>query len=96
MSILIFTPEDHKYRSIDVTDLTNWLSVTSFIGNFKQPFDADKIAEKSAKNKKSKWYGMTPDDIKAAWKAEALRATTLGTWYHNCREADICELNTIE
>ena len=96
MSILIFTPEDHKYRSIDVTDLTNWLSVTSFIGNFKQPFDADKIAEKSAKNKKSKWYGMTPDDIKAAWKAEALRATTLGTWYHNCREADICELSTIE
>jgi hypothetical protein len=96
MSILIFTPEDHKYRSIDVTDLTNWLSVTSFIGNFKQPFDADKIAEKSAKNKKSKWYGMTPDDIKAAWKAEALRATTLGTWYHNCREADICELTTIE
>ena len=96
MSILIFTPEDHKYRSIDVTDLTNWLSVTSFIGNFKQPFDADKIAEKSAKNKKSKWHGMTPEDIKAAWKAEALRATTLGTWYHNCREADICELTTIE
>lgn len=96
MSILIFTPEDHKYRSIDVTDLTNWLSVTSFIGNFKQPFDADKIAEKSAKNKKSKWHGMTPEDIKAAWKAEALRATTLGTWYHNCREADLCELTTIE
>jgi hypothetical protein len=96
MSILIFTPEDHKYRSIDVTDLTNWLSVTRFIGNFKQPFDADKIAEKSAKNKKSKWHGMTPEDIKAAWKAEALRATTLGTWYHNCREADICELTTIE
>jgi hypothetical protein len=96
MSILIFTPEDHKYRSIDVTDLTDWLSVTSFIGNFKQPFDADKIAEKSAKSKKSKWYGMTPEEIKAAWKAEALRATTLGTWYHNCREADICELTDME
>ena len=96
MSILIFTPEDHKYRSIDVTDLTDWLSVTSFIGNFKQPFNADKIAEKSAKSKKSKWYGMTPEEIKAAWKAEALRATTLGTWYHNCREADICELTDME
>ena len=96
MSILIFTPEDHKYRSLDVTDLTDWLSVTSFIGNFKKPFDADTIAAKTAKSKKSKWYGMTPEDIKAAWKAEALRATTLGTWYHNCREADICELTDME
>ena len=96
MSILIFTPEDHKYRSIDVTDQTDWLSVTSFIGNFKKPFDADVIAAKTAKSKKSKWYGMTPEDIKAAWKAEALRATTLGTWYHNCREADLCELNDME
>lgn len=96
MSILRFTPEDHKYRSIDKTDTTNWLSVTSFISNFKQPFDADKIAEKSSKSKKSKWYGMTPEEIKAAWSSEALRATTLGTWYHNCREVDICGLTTME
>jgi hypothetical protein len=39
---------------------------------------------------------MTPDEIKAAWKAEANRATSLGTWYHNCREKDICELDTME
>jgi len=93
MSILKFTAHDHKYRSEDNID---WLSVTSFISNFKQPFDADVISVKSAKNKKSKWYGMTPEDIKAAWKAEALRATTLGTWYHNCRESDICGLNDME
>lgn len=93
MSILKFTAHDHKYRSDD--DI-NWLSVTSLISNFKQPFDADKIAAKSAKSKKSKWYGMTPEDIKAAWKAEALRATTLGTWYHNCRESDICGLENME
>lgn len=96
MSILRFTPQDHKYTSIDVKDTTDWLSVTSFISNFKQPFDADRIAEKSSKSKKSKWYGMTPEEIKAAWSAEALRATTLGTWYHNCRETDICELSTME
>ena len=70
--------------------------MTSFIGNFKQPFESDKIAEKSSKNKKSKWYGMTPEDIKAAWKAESKRAVDLGTWYHNCRERDICEVNTME
>jgi len=93
MSILKFYPDKHKYVSEDNTD---WLSVTSLISNFKQPFDADAIAVKSSRNKKSKWYGMTPEEIKEAWKAEANRATTLGTWYHNCREADICELNNIE
>jgi hypothetical protein len=93
MSILKFTAHDHKYRSEDDTD---WLSVTSFISNFKQPFDADKIAEKTSKSKKSKWYGMTPEEIKIAWKAEANRATTLGTWYHNCREGDICSFQDME
>jgi hypothetical protein len=39
---------------------------------------------------------MTPDAIKEAWKSEANRATTLGTWYHDCREKDLCELETIE
>lgn len=93
MSILQFTAHNHKYTSQD--DI-NWLSVTSLISNFKQPFDADKIAGRVAKSKKSKWYGMTPTEIKEAWKAEALRATTLGTWYHNQRESDICGLDNME
>jgi ATP-dependent exoDNAse (exonuclease V) beta subunit len=96
MSILRFTPHDHSYTSISPEDITKWISVTSFIGNFKQPFDADKIAEKTSKSRKSKWYGMTPEEIKQAWTNEALRATTLGTWYHNCRESDICSLETLE
>lgn len=94
--ILKFTPQDHKYTSIKPEDERDWISVTSFIGNFKQPFEADKIAEKSSRNRKSKWYGMTPEAIKDAWKSEANRATTLGTWYHNCRESDICALDTME
>ena len=93
MSDLIFKPEKHEYSSEE--DI-KWTSVTSFISKLKKPFDADSIAVKSSKSKKSKWYGMTPEDIKAAWKAEADRATTLGTWYHNQREADICGLSTIE
>jgi hypothetical protein len=93
MSILKFTAHDHKYVSDD--DI-NWLSVTSFIGNFKQPFDADTISKKASKNKKSKWCGIDPEEIKNLWKAEADRATTLGTWYHNQREADLCGLETIE
>jgi len=93
MSVLQFTAHDHKYTS---EDPINWTSVTSIISKLKKPFDADTIAAKSAKSKKSKWYGMTPEDIKAAWKAESTRATDLGTWYHNQRETDICGLNTIE
>jgi ATP-dependent exoDNAse (exonuclease V) beta subunit len=96
MSILRFTPQDHSYKSINPEEDIKWISVTSFISNFKQPFDADKIALKTSKSKKSKWYGMTPEEIKQAWANEALRATTLGTWYHNCRESDICSLETIE
>jgi hypothetical protein len=94
--ILRFTPQDHKYTSIKKEDDRDWISATSFIGNFKQPFEADLIAEKTSRNKKSKWFGMSPSEIKDAWKAEANRATTLGTWYHNCRERDLCELETIE
>jgi len=93
MSILKFTAHDHKYRSEDNMD---WLSVTSLISNFKKPFEADKIALKCSKTKKSKWYGMTPEDIKATWKSEAKRATDLGTWYHNQREADICQIHDMK
>jgi hypothetical protein len=93
MSILKFTAHNHKYVSDDKTD---WLSVTSFIGNFKQPFEADRIAKKCSTNKKSKWYGLTPEEIKEAWKAEANRATTLGTWYHNQRENDLCQIANME
>jgi len=96
MTLLKFTPHNHKYTSIKPEDEKDWLSVTSLISNFKQPFDADTIAVKSSKNKKSKWYGMTPDDIKEAWKSEAKRATDLGTWYHNQRETDICEIENME
>lgn len=39
---------------------------------------------------------MSPHDIKEAWKSEAKRATDLGTWYHNCRESDICALENME
>jgi hypothetical protein len=92
---LIFKPEHHEYISLNEENI-NWISVTSFLSNFKPKFDAPAQAVKSAKNKKSKWYGMTPDDIQKAWTGEAKRATDLGTWYHNQRESDICELSTME
>jgi hypothetical protein len=90
-----FLPTEHKYVSIDPSENIQWTSVTSVISKFKEYFDADAIAEKSSKNKKSKWYGMSPEDIKEAWKNESDRAINLGTWYHNQRESDILGCDTI-
>jgi hypothetical protein len=92
---LTFTAEAHKYESNDGSEI-DWLSVTSFVGLFKPPFDKDTIAEKASKNKKSKWYGKTPQEIKDIWKAETDRAIKLGSWYHDQREAELLMCNTIE
>ena len=89
-----FEPIEHKYVSID-DDNISWTSVTSIISKFKKPFDSDIIAEKSAKNKKGKWYGLDVDVIKEAWKNESQKAINLGSWYHNQREKDLLSCNTI-
>ncbi len=96
---IIFKEENHIYESIDENlekDNITWTSVTSFIGQFKPKFDAKKQAKKSSKNKRSKWYGMTPKEILDAWDAETQRAIKLGNWYHNQREDGLLEFNTIE
>jgi hypothetical protein len=93
---VIFKSQNHKYESIDSSELIEWTSVTSFISKYKKPFDAQTIAEKSSKSKKSKWYGMSVPDILQAWENESNRAIDQGNWYHNQREADLLELNTVE
>tara|TARA_R110000765_G_scaffold357274_1_gene447375 strand:+ start:2314 stop:3147 length:834 start_codon:yes stop_codon:yes gene_type:complete len=96
---VIFKEDGHVYESLDENldkDKINWTSVTSFIGKFKPKFDRDKQAKKSSKNKRSKWYGMTPNEIKKAWDNETQRAIGLGNWYHNQREENLCEFKSIE
>ena len=92
---IIFNSDDHSYRSNDGSEI-NWISVTTLVSHFKKPFDAKKIAEKVSKKKNSKWYGIEPKIIQQIWTNEADRSTTLGTWYHNQREADLCSLASIE
>ncbi len=88
-----FISKDHKYTS---EDGTKWLSVTSLIKKFQEHFDADSIALKSSKNKKSKWYGMTPKEIKKCWEDISMTAIELGNWYHNEQERILCSTDTIE
>lgn len=89
-----FKAENHSYESINDEGI-NWLSVTSLVGTFKEPFDAVGMAAKVSKNKKSKWFGLTPKEIQEAWSSEAKRSTDLGTWYHNQRESDITSHESI-
>jgi ATP-dependent exoDNAse (exonuclease V) beta subunit len=92
---IVFNAEDHSYVSLE-EDNINWVSVTTLVSQFKEPFNAKAISEKVSKNKKSKWYGMKPKEIQDAWNAESERALELGTFYHNQREYDLCSLASIE
>jgi hypothetical protein len=92
---IVFESKSHSYTSIDPLDNTKWVSVTTLIGAFKQPFNGESIAKKSSTSKKSKWYGMTPEEIQNVWKKESERACTLGNWYHDQRETDILGCDTI-
>jgi len=74
---VVFKEEGHVYESIDQDNIT-WTSVTGLVGKFKPKFDRDGQALKSSKNKRSKWYGMKPKDIIAAWDGETQRAINLG------------------
>lgn len=92
---IAFEPTTHSYTSLDPSDKTRWISVTTLLGALKQPFDGKNIAKKSSSNKKSKWFGMTPEQIQEVWKKEADRACNLGNWYHDQREKDILDCETI-
>lgn len=91
---LKFYPEEHKYIDTDNPE-KQWISVTRLVEKFVEPFDEVKIAEKCSKNKKSKWYKMEPEDIIRIWNNENKRSTELGTWYHEQRENDVLNCNTI-
>lgn len=93
---IVFNASDHTYRSIDGAEGIDWISVTTIISSLKKGFDAKAVAAKVSKNKRSKWFGIDPKDIEAIWKNEADRATTLGTYYHNQREDDLCSLASME
>jgi len=93
--MIVFNADDHSYKSLDDSNI-DWISVTALVSHFKKPFDAKKVAEKVSKSKKSKWSGIDPKIIQQIWNNEANRSITLGTWYHNQRETDLCSLASIE
>lgn len=93
---VIFKPQNHSYESLDPAESIKWTSVTKFVSMFKQPFDPVAQSIKSSKNKKSKWYGIPPEEIQKHWAAEGERAVTNGSFYHDEREADLLQIDTIQ
>jgi hypothetical protein len=91
---LIFKADTHKYTSDD-DPKKPWLSTTGIISQFKAPFDREKVATKASKNKKSKWYGIEPKKILDIWSNETDRALSLGSWYHDQREAEVIMCDTL-
>lgn len=91
-----FKPENHKYESVDPAEAIEWLSVTSFVSKFKEKFDPVSTSIKCSKNKRSKWYGIPPEEIQQIWAGKTQKAITTGSWYHEQRESDILGLDTIE
>lgn len=94
--MIIFKPQDHKYESIDPSENISWTSVTSLVGRFKNHFDAPSQALKSSKNKKSKWYGLDPQLIQDIWKNETTRAVEAGSWYHDQRENELLQHDSLQ
>ena len=90
-----FEDEGHKYSNLDEEDIFQWVSVTKLVGCFKQPFDEYEVAEKCSKKKTGKYVGKTVDEILELWAKERKRAEKLGTWYHNQREGDMLQFNTV-
>ena len=70
---LKFDPESHTYTLGDRI----LLSVTNIVEDCFPKFDADYWALRKAPG-----MGMTPDELKARWEANATRSRSLGTEMH--------------
>jgi ATP-dependent exoDNAse (exonuclease V) beta subunit len=72
-----------------VDGVSDFTSVTTFNHSHFGHFDADAIIAKMRQGKnwlKSKYYGMTDDEIKASWEANRDEAARLGTEMHESIE----------
>lgn len=79
---IVFDEPTHVYT---IDGDSNYTSVTTFNHSHFAHFDADKIIANmmaSPKWPESKYYGKTPDEIKAGWDKNRDEASTAGTAMH--------------
>ena len=78
-----FEEESHIY-TIDGS-CVGWISCTKFLHEFFGEFDADAIIAKMMKSSKwseSKYFGMTPEQIKKQWSDKGEASSKAGTRMH--------------
>lgn len=64
---------------------TGYISVSKILHEFFGHFDADAVITKMMRGRNwaaSKWYGMTREEIKAAWNKNGAEASAAGTAMH--------------
>ncbi len=75
--VVSFDEETHSYYK----DGFRLKGVTSYIKEFKEPFDSDRIAEAYALK-----HGLTKEDVLASWKAKADESIKMGSLCHKIIE----------
>lgn len=75
-----FDEKTHIYTNINTGE--RYISGTQLLGKYKEKFDSDAIAERTAKKR-----GLTKEQILNEWKESANIATTKGTAIHETIES---------
>lgn len=78
-----FEEETHTYTIDGIK--SGWTSCTGFIHSFFEEFNPDEVIAKMMKSRnwpKSKYFGMTAEEIKKQWSDSGAEASTAGTRMH--------------
>jgi len=81
-----FEDKGHKYY---INGDGSYTSVTTWVKSHFNKFDADAVIKKMMESQNwenSKYFGMTPEQIKAQWRYTSTKACTQGTKLHSVIE----------
>jgi hypothetical protein len=81
---IIFNEENHKYTILCDRE-SDYISVTTWLHEHFEKFDSDLIIDNMMNSKnwnKSKYYGMTKEEIKKLWENNCKDASQEGTKLH--------------
>lgn len=81
-----FKEEGHKYIHLENPDLV-FTSVTTLIAQYKEKFDAHRVARNVTGNPNSKYFGMDPVQLAEDWVKNGRDAAERGTEMHKYGEA---------
>jgi len=82
---IVLYEEDHRYV-INGDPKTEYTSVTTFCHSYFEEFNADEVIKNMVNSKGwkkgHKYYGLTPDEIKAGWEKNSHDSAIAGTSLH--------------